>query len=112
MNRTKLYRSIMEMEGIMLEDRALERDELAPHESPDTVPAFAHEEDQQSRMQEISRKPVVKEAPVAEAPPPVESDEGQLQSAKQSRSSFLRRRPVISAIGAVLLASVLGGGYL
>src|SRR6516164_6780152 len=31
---------------------------------------------------------------------------------KERRQGFLRRRPVVSAIGAVLLAAFLGGGYL
>ena len=31
---------------------------------------------------------------------------------KQPRNGFLHRRPVVSAIGAMLLAAVLGGGYL
>jgi membrane fusion protein, multidrug efflux system len=101
----------MEWERIMLEDRTLERGELALHESPDSVPALAHEEDHQSRMQEISRKPALQEGPVAKGPASVEA-EGQPHSVTQSRSGFLRRRPVVSAIGAVLLASVLGGGYL
>jgi membrane fusion protein (multidrug efflux system) len=40
------------------------------------------------------------------APPPAEG------AAKPSQKGFLRRRPVVSAIGALLLACVIGGGYL
>ncbi|MCA1401871.1 HlyD family secretion protein [Bradyrhizobium sp. BRP56] len=43
-------------------------------------------------------------APPATIPPEV--------IGKTTRRSFLRRRPVVSAIGAVLLAAAIGGGYL
>jgi membrane fusion protein (multidrug efflux system) len=36
----------------------------------------------------------------------------EVQASKPSQKGFLRRRPVVSAIGALLLASALGGGYL
>jgi membrane fusion protein (multidrug efflux system) len=42
----------------------------------------------------------------------VEVEEGRPWPTKQPRNGFLHRRPIIFAIGAVLLASVLGGGYL
>ncbi len=51
-------------------------------------------------------------APNSEAPaspPPVEA---QTEPGKPGQRSFLRRRPVVSAIGALLLAAALGGGYL
>nr|WP_244068653.1 HlyD family secretion protein [Bradyrhizobium sp. Ce-3] len=43
-------------------------------------------------------------APPATIPPEV--------TGKATRPGFLRRRPVVSAVGAVLLAATLGGGYL
>ena len=48
------------------------------------------------------------QVPASEAPAlsPVEG------ATKSSQKGFLRRRPVVSAIGALLLASALGGGYL
>jgi membrane fusion protein, multidrug efflux system len=48
------------------------------------------------------------EVPASEAPAlsPLEG------ATKSSQKGFLRRRPVVSAIGALLLASALGGGYL
>jgi membrane fusion protein, multidrug efflux system len=101
----------------MLEDSVLERDNLAPHElesrelasqelesqeleSLGSVPAFARERDLQPRTQEATPRHSAL------------SDEGQPEPTKQPRRGFLRRRPFVSAIGAVLLASVLGGGYL
>jgi membrane fusion protein, multidrug efflux system len=95
----------------MLEDTVLERDELALHESPDFVPAFAREEDLQSRPQDVTSRKTALEAPVPGKPAPVEVEE-RSQPTEKSRIGFLRRRPVVSAIGAVLLATLLGGGYL
>ena len=48
------------------------------------------------------------EVPASEAPAlsPLEG------ATKSSQKGFLRRRPVVSAIGALLLASALGGGHL
>jgi membrane fusion protein (multidrug efflux system) len=103
-------------EQIMLEDSALERGEQALQnvESPESVPAFARKGDLQPRAQQVTaRQPALQESPVAKGPAsPVEVEEGQSRPTKQPRNGFLYRRPIISAIGAVLLASVLGGGYL
>src|SRR5580658_4800923 len=96
----------------MLDDRVLERGDLAPHElespefaspefeSVESVPAFARERELQPRTREATPRDSSL------------SDEGQPEPTKQPRRGFLRRRPIVSAIGAVLLASVLGGGYL
>jgi membrane fusion protein (multidrug efflux system) len=99
----------------MLEDNVLERGEPALHEfeSPETVPAFAHETDQSHAREATSRNSSLREVPVAKRTvSPVETEDEQPQPTKQPRGGFLRRRPLISAIGAVLLASALGGGYL
>ncbi len=100
----------------MLEDSALERGEQALQdvESPESVPAFARKGDLQHRTQEVTaRQPASQESPVAKGPAsPVEVEQGQSRPTKQPRNGFLYRRPIVSAIGAVLLASVLGGGYL
>jgi membrane fusion protein, multidrug efflux system len=96
----------------MLEDTALERDELALRESPDSVPNFAREADVQSRTQDVTaRKPALEDTPPPRRAAPVEAEEPS-QPAEKSQNGFLRRRPVLSAIGAVLLACVVGGGYL
>jgi membrane fusion protein (multidrug efflux system) len=100
-------------EQIMLEDSVLERDEQALHglENRESVPAFARERDR--RQEATSRNSLLEESPVAKAPAsPVEVEEGRPSPTKQPRNGFLHRRPAVSAIGAVLLASLLGGGYL
>lgn len=99
----------------MLEDNVLERGELALHEfeSPETVPAFARETDQSRAQEATSRNSSLQEIPVAKRTvSPVETEETLARPGKQQRGGFLRRRPFVSAIGALLLASVLGGGYL
>jgi membrane fusion protein (multidrug efflux system) len=109
----------LQQEEIMSEDTVLERGELALHEleSAGSVAAFALERDLQPWTQEVtSRQPALQESPVAKRPvspiAPVEVEEGQPQPTGAPRNSFLRRRPFSSAIGAVLLAAVLAGGYL
>jgi membrane fusion protein (multidrug efflux system) len=52
------------------------------------------------------------QVPNSEAPASPPSAEAQTEPGKPGQRSFLRRRPVVSAIGALLLASSLGGGYL
>jgi len=91
----------------MLEESVLDRDDLAPHElesqelkSLESVPAFARERDLQPRTREATSRHFAV------------SDEGRPEPTKQPRRGFLHRRPIVSAIGAVLLAAVLGGGYL
>jgi membrane fusion protein (multidrug efflux system) len=100
----------------MLQDRLLERGEptFAELESLESIPASAREPDLQSRVREATlRDSSQQESPVAKRPAsPAEVEERQPQSTQQPRKGFLRRRPVVSAIGAALLAAVLGGGYL
>jgi membrane fusion protein (multidrug efflux system) len=53
------------------------------------------------------------QAPASEAPVPLLRADAQISTVgKPSQKGFLRRRPVVSAIGALLLVSALGGGYL
>jgi membrane fusion protein, multidrug efflux system len=98
----------------MFEDNVLESDELALEnpESPRSVPGSRPEPNQKSLKEEprvVSRQkrpaPRQPASPEPEAPPPP-------PTGKQHRDSVLRRRPIVSAIGAVLLAAALGGGYL
>jgi membrane fusion protein (multidrug efflux system) len=51
-------------------------------------------------------------APAGPADKQPESPPGSGEERKPSRRGLLSRRPVVSAIGALLLASALGGGYL
>jgi membrane fusion protein, multidrug efflux system len=96
----------------MFEDSVLERDGLVLEdvESPQFLPV-SHEPGTRPDKQE-ARAPSQQESPAAKAPAsPVQAAQPQV-TAKGHRNSFLRRRPVVSAIGAVLLASVIAGGYL
>jgi membrane fusion protein, multidrug efflux system len=86
----------------MFEDKVLERDDFAVDqaESPQSVPT--------SR-----RDATPHEAPAArQFPAPGEPDEEQPHAPGKQHRNGLLGRPVVSAIGAMLLASALGGGYL
>ena len=100
----------------MFEDNVLERNELALEDfvCPQSVPA-SHEPSVKSDKQDpTSRAPSTHQTPAAKEPAsPDRPEADQPQGAgKQRRRGFLRRPPVVSAIGAVLLASAIGGGYL
>jgi membrane fusion protein (multidrug efflux system) len=100
----------------MFEDNVLERDGLVLEHvpSPQSVPA-SHEPSVESDSQDVTaRAPSPREGPAAKAPAsPIQPEAAQPQAAgKGHRAGFLHRRPVVSAIGAVLLASAIGGGYL
>jgi membrane fusion protein, multidrug efflux system len=93
----------------MFEDNVLERDELVLEdvESPQSVP--------KSDKQDVAaRAPSPHQSPAAKEPAsPVRPEAAQPPAIVKGRQSgFLHRRPVVSAIGALLLASALGGGYL
>src|SRR5947209_1823232 len=95
----------------MFEDNVSERDGLVlkDFESPQSVPAS-----QEPSTASEKRAPSPHESPAAKAPAsPVHAETAQMQATgKGHRAGLLRRRPIVSAIGAMLLASTLGGGYL
>jgi membrane fusion protein, multidrug efflux system len=100
----------------MFEDNVLQRDGLMLEgvESPQSVLA-SHELSMASEKPVVTaRAPSPHESPAAKAPAsPVQAEAAQTQATgKGHRAGFLRRRPIVSAIGAMLLASALGGGYL
>lgn len=100
----------------MFEDNVLERDKvvLADVESPQPIP-ISHESDTKSDTHDApARAPSPHESPAAKTPAsPVPAETAQTRAtSKGHRAGFMRRRPVVSAIGAMLLASALGGGYL
>jgi membrane fusion protein, multidrug efflux system len=99
----------------MFEDDVLERDEpvLEGGESPQSVPT-SHEPSVKSDRQDVTaRAPSPHESPAAKSPAsPVQPETAQPLAGKGHRTDFLRRRPVVSAIGAVLLASAIAGGTL
>jgi membrane fusion protein, multidrug efflux system len=92
----------------MLEDNVLERNDLAPEdlEGPQFAPtSYGPDTGADTAM----RAPYPRENPAAKRPA---SPEAARPTAKERRTGFLHRRPVISAIGALLLAVTLGGGYV
>jgi membrane fusion protein (multidrug efflux system) len=98
----------------MFEDNVLESDELALEEigNQQSVPGSLREPNGESSKE--GPRVLLRQASPAAKQPVSPEPEGR-QSApidKQARKSVLHRRPVLSAIGAILLASVLGGGYL
>src|SRR5258707_2415103 len=100
----------------MFEDNVLERDGLVVEgvESPQSVLA-SHEPSNASEKPVVTaRAPSPHESPAAKAPAsPVQAEAAQTQATgKGHRAGFLRRRPIVSPIGAMLLASALASGYL
>ena len=98
----------------MFEDNVLESDELALEEigNQQSVPGSLREPNGESSKE--GPRVLLRQASPAAKQPVSPEPEGR-QSApidKQARKSVLHRRPVVSAIGAMLLASALGGGYL
>jgi len=94
----------------MFEDSALERGELVleDFESPQSVPA-SHEPGVTPDEQHVSaRAPSPQERPADNEP----ASPDRPATGKARLQGFLHRRPVVSAIGAVLLAALLGGVYL
>src|ERR1700731_308167 len=100
----------------MLEDSALERGELALQEidSPQSVPVLDREPNAQPSRPEVkARAPLQPESPAVGQPElPTQPEEGQPTTGKKPRKDLLKRRPVVLAIGAMLLAAALGGGYV
>jgi membrane fusion protein (multidrug efflux system) len=100
----------------MLEDNVLEGGKLALQEveSPQSVPALRHEPNVKPWKQGVTaRAPLRPESRAAERPAlPDQAEEGQPWAGKERQKGLLRRRPIISAIGAVLLACAMGGGYV
>jgi membrane fusion protein (multidrug efflux system) len=80
-----------------------------------SVPALPHEaNDRSSDETSTVRDLLQQESPVARrSVPPDELEEGSPPAiGKSHRNGLLQRRPVVLAIGALLLAFTLGGGYV
>src|SRR3979411_2354401 len=98
----------------MIEDNVLERDEpaLEELESRQSVLGSLHEPNGESRKEE-ARVLLRQESPAAKQPVSPEEERRQPPPiGKQHRNSALHRRPIVSAIGAILLAATLAGGYV
>ena len=101
----------------MFEDYVLERGDLGVQEigTSQSVPAVPHEPNNRSWNETATVQDLLQqESPVARrsVPPDELKKEAPPASGKSHRNGLLQRRPVISALGALLLASALGGGYL
>ena len=101
----------------MFEDSILERDErvLVDFESPPSALAAYEPSTRSDKSDAVARAPSPRQSPAAKqpAPTPVRPEAVQPQAAAtERRVGFLYRRPIVSAIGAVLLASAMAGGYL
>ena len=96
----------------MSEEIILERGKSALHEveSPQFVPASPHRPPKQIE----ARSPLVPNSPAAgELELPSRAEEKQPEASRKGRrSGLLHRRPVVFALGAMLLAAAVGGGYL
>jgi membrane fusion protein (multidrug efflux system) len=96
----------------MFENDVLERRQLALQEveSPESV---SRPNAQPSNAEVKARAPLPPESPGEWTEWPAQPEEEQPQAtSKKSRTSLLKRRPLVYAIGAMLLASILGGGYV
>jgi membrane fusion protein (multidrug efflux system) len=97
----------------MIEGNVQERDELAVEalESPKAVVELRHEPNGQSRKERVAAPALLREEnPATKLRKP--GQEQLLRKGEHARNGLLQRHPVGSAIGAMLLASALGGGYL
>jgi membrane fusion protein (multidrug efflux system) len=97
---------------MMFEDNDLESAELALEEleSQQSVPGSLHEPNRESWKEE-TRALLQQESPAAKQPVSPEPEGLRPQPiGERHRNSALHRRPLVSAIGAILLASVLGAG--
>jgi membrane fusion protein, multidrug efflux system len=101
----------------MFEDKVLEWGEVALHEleGPQFVPALRYEPNAEAGKQDVTGRIALRqESPAGKWPATqAQAEEGQPRAnGKERRKGLLRRRPFISAIGAMLLASTMCGGYI
>src|ERR1700737_1002419 len=94
----------------MIEDDVLERGELVAQEiePPQPSPALRREPSGRSSQEAVTTRLQQESLGRSEAPDELK----ELSTGKPRRTGLLGRGPFISAVGAVLLASALGGGYL
>jgi membrane fusion protein, multidrug efflux system len=100
----------------MYEVNVLERDGLAVEDfgSPQSIPAWHEPSVKSDKPKFTARARSPHESPAAKKPPsPLQPEAAHPQVAgKGHRADFLRRRPIVSAIGAMLVATALGSGYV
>ena len=98
----------------MFEDDVLTRDELALADikGPQTVPDSHGPGFKSDEHDVTARAPSPLESPANEPASPIRPQAAKPKASNEGRLGFLQRRPAVSAIGAVLLASAIAGGYL
>ena len=100
----------------MSEHNVLERDGRGLHgaENARSVPNLGQPDVEFDQQEVTARARFPHEEPAARVPASTDPPEAVRPQAtsKEHRAGFLLRRPVVSAIGAALLASVIAGGYL
>ncbi|HEY2757687.1 MAG TPA: HlyD family secretion protein [Pseudolabrys sp.] len=100
----------------MSENNLLEPDKrmLEGVESPRSDPASPEPSTKSDKQDGAARAPSPRESPAGkERASPVRPEAAQPKgTGKERRNGFLRRRPIVSAIGAVLLACTIAGGYV
>src|SRR5260370_35795470 len=103
------------MEAIMFENDVLEHRQLALQEaeSPESVASVGRPNAQPSNAEVKARAPLPPESPGEWTEWPAQPEEEQPQATrKKRRKGFLKRRPVVVAIGAMRLASILLAAYV
>jgi membrane fusion protein (multidrug efflux system) len=101
--------------AIMYEENVLERDEPGvDFENPQSIPASYEPSVKFDRPESTPQAPSPRESPAAKGPAsPVQPETAQPQAiGKGHRAGFVRLRPVVGAIAAMLLASTIAGGYV
>jgi membrane fusion protein, multidrug efflux system len=98
----------------MFEDNVLERGEVALHEPEGPqVPALRYEPNPEAGKQDVTGRTALPQENPAKLATQAQVEEGEPRAnGKEHRKGLFRRRPFISAIGAMLLASIMGGGYI
>ena len=96
--------TVLEPDGVVLEDV----------ESPQAVPASHEPSTAPERPVVTARAFSPHGSPTPKAPAsPIQAEAAQPQATgKGPRAGFLHRRPIVSAIGAILIASAVASGYL
>ena len=95
----------------MFKNNVLERSEAALQQSDSPQLVWSEADARSGQEQVTARAPLRQKDPVA-APDASQASQEQPPSGKRRRNGPLHRRPVVSAIGAVLFASMLGAGYV
>ena len=96
----------------MFDDNVLERGALEDVESLQSAPAVQREQAAPSWSEQARAPSQARPADKKPLVPALPREEQTQAAAAPRKAGLLRRRPLVSAIGAVLLAAVLGGGYL